>query len=388
MKPTALNIQQSGNLGGESIDMTIDTNALAHLMTVLTDLYSDPEMAVIREISTNAYDANVDAGNPAPIEVSLPNAMKPYFTVKDQGVGLNVDEIRDVYSKYGASTKRGSNDVVGMLGLGCKAPLTYTEQFTVVGIKGGVKTSVVISRKTDGTGVMQVVDTSATDEPNGVTVTVPVNRAGFFKDKAMDFYRYWKAGAVLVDGRAPEAIEGTWLTDDILFVPQEGTDTIVMGNVPYKLSNEYHFHKRNGWRNNYHLIYFAKIGEVNFPPSREELMYTKLTTDTIIKVREAVTQNISKAYRKDIDEADNHTEAYFRAQKWTNILGTIPWHYKGQTWSDWLPTAIEYRTTSASVTLHNQRGRSVKRPSELLYSGYGSRNTTMALIVLNLTVTC
>ena len=39
--------------------MSIDQSALSHIMNVLTDLYADPELAVIREYSSNALDSHI-----------------------------------------------------------------------------------------------------------------------------------------------------------------------------------------------------------------------------------------------------------------------------------------------------------------------------------------
>ena len=62
MKPH-LDIRHTGNLGTDDrTAMTFDENAIAHLMSVLTDLYSDPTLAVVREYSTNARDAQIAAG--------------------------------------------------------------------------------------------------------------------------------------------------------------------------------------------------------------------------------------------------------------------------------------------------------------------------------------
>src|SRR5262245_34262870 len=114
MKPTERVLDVDSTLAGENVRMGIDTSALQHIISVLTDLYSDPELAVIREYSTNALDAHRDAGNPLPIEVTLPTPLAPLFKVRDYGDGLDAEDIRNIYSRYGTSTKRDSNDVVGM----------------------------------------------------------------------------------------------------------------------------------------------------------------------------------------------------------------------------------------------------------------------------------
>ena len=64
-----LNVQTVVHVGTETQDvrMSLDTQSIQHLMAVLTDLYSDPVLAVIREYATNARDSHIEAGNPDPI---------------------------------------------------------------------------------------------------------------------------------------------------------------------------------------------------------------------------------------------------------------------------------------------------------------------------------
>src|SRR5512146_2284489 len=150
MIPERTTIAVDSTVKGEDVAMSIDQTALAHIMNVLTDLYADPELAVIREYSTNALDSHIEAGISRPIEVTTPTALRPLFTVRDYGVGLDADDIRDIYSRYGASTKRQTNDAVGMLGLGCKSALAYVDQFTLAGITGGQRMLVSIARDETG----------------------------------------------------------------------------------------------------------------------------------------------------------------------------------------------------------------------------------------------
>ena len=117
------------SLGVASTTMTLAPEGVAHLTQVLTNLYADKHLAVLREYSTNALAAHVAAGTTAPVEVTLPTALNPTLThelalvITDHGIGLSRDEIVNVYARYGASTKRGTNsdgdgDAVGVVWLG------------------------------------------------------------------------------------------------------------------------------------------------------------------------------------------------------------------------------------------------------------------------------
>ena len=347
-------------VGEETHDLSFDENSLAHLMAVLTDLYSDPEYAIIREYSTNALDSHREAGEARPIEVELPGPLSPFFKVKDYGVGLDPVAIRDVYSKYGASTKRGTNDQVGMLGLGCKSALTYTAQFTVTGVKDGVRCTVSISRDEDGGGSMTVVETAATSEPNGVEVVIPVRNASGIERKARDFFRYWEPNTVLVNGEPPEPITGIDLSDTMLVVNHGGYDNqhkVIMGNVPYPADVDVNL------PGGYGLVARIPVGAVNFTPSREALHYTPKTKATLGEIEAAFAADALTAVQAEIDRAETRPDALAAYHHWSKVLPVPnhqPFTYRGETLpEEYAPTGDDavrvtdnsYRRLSASSSV-------------------------------------
>jgi hypothetical protein len=323
LKPTDRVLDVDSTLAGENVRMGIDMSALQHIISVLTDLYSDPELAVIREYSTNALDAHRDAGNPLPIEVTLPTSLAPFFRVRDYGDGLDAEDIRNIYSRYGTSTKRESNDVVGMLGLGCKSALTYCDQFTLIGTKDGRTVQVSVSRDEDGGGSMTIVSDEYTpDAASGVEVVIPSRRDNDFDEKAIDFFRFWTPGAVLVNGAQPAYIgdepELTWLVQDklaVIPVPTnryrvESPGWIVMGNVAYPMPSDGDMYGRK-----YRIVAFVDIGEVNFTPSREALHLTGRTKATLAKIAEDVKRELTAAMRRKITQATSPLAAILAAQQ-------------------------------------------------------------------------
>lgn len=316
MEPTAIYATREGNLGGETVQMSVDAASMAHVMSILTDLYSDPTQAVIREYSTNALDSHVEAGVKRPIEVSLPNAMTPFFKVRDYGVGLSVEDIRNIYSKYGASTKRSTNEQVGMLGLGCKSALTYTQQFTVRSVKDGMLSHVAISRTENGSGVMQVVCTQPSDEPNGVEISIPVAPKNDFAWKATEFFKYWEPGTVLVDGVEPVRCIGTKLSDQITLVKNSSADFVVMGNVAYRVSTEHSLFVSSRYSRNFGIVAKVPIGSINFTPSREDLHYTEHTLKTLRALKEQVKRSLIKTIQDSINAKPTAPEARVEWQEW------------------------------------------------------------------------
>lgn len=340
MKPTAsIQVATEGDLGigTTSVKMGIDEANFEHIVMLLTDLYSDQILAVIREYSTNARDAHKEAGHNRPIEVTLPNRMSPFFKVRDYGVGLSADEVIKVYSKYGSSTKRASNDFNGMLGLGCKSALTYTNQFTVVSVKDGEKITVVVSRS-GNVPSMDIVDKRAgVNESNGVEVTVPVAAmdAPKFQEKARHLFSFWDEGTVLVDGVTPKRITLKMITPNIgMTNGQLENDIVVMGGVPYPLDGNHQIYTGvRHHRNAFNLVAFVDIGEVSFTPSREALMYNSHTSPVIDRLRKEFMAEIRKTILADIDTAVTHSEAYTKAIGWAERFGSImpkPVTYKGE----------------------------------------------------------
>lgn len=320
MIPTKPEIDIQGTLPGEDVQMTLDSNSLAHLMSVLTNLYSNKTMAIVREYSTNALDSHIEAGVTRPIEVGTPTDFKPYFTVRDYGVGMDAETIRNVYSRYGASTKRATNDQNGMLGLGSKSALTYTTQFKVTGVKNGIKTFVMVSRTAEGSGVMQIISSTPTDEGNGVTIEIPVTNRREIENVAHNFFRFWKPGTVLLNGKDPAVTEGIQMGKFTVTDAIDG-DHVVMGNVAYPIPADHRIFKTTYSRTS--VIAYVDMGDVIFTPSRESLHLTKLTKDTLYRLRDEFSAEARKHIIEKVEQAPSHSEAIkqFHEIERSNLAG-------------------------------------------------------------------
>ena len=99
----------------------ISQDHAAHIMGILrSTLYSRKVLAVLREYGCNAWDEHQQSGQPnRPIHVTLPTMMRPTLKIRDFGRGLSQHDVLYLYTQYGESTKRDTNDAAGMLGIGC-----------------------------------------------------------------------------------------------------------------------------------------------------------------------------------------------------------------------------------------------------------------------------
>lgn len=328
----------------DAVQMLISAEGVGHILSLLTNLYNDPQLAVIREYTTNAWDSHVEAGQTKPVEVYLPSWSEPTFTVKDYGVGMDENTIKTVFAIYGESTKRDTDTQSGAFGLGCKSALATASQFSVLSVKDGIKYSVIISAGENGINSTNIVQKTLTDEPNGVTVKVPIDNVTDFREKARKFYSYSKEGSVLVDNLKPDSIrDGDYAfkfdvpgsSEQIIIHENDRyyqkETTIVMGGVPYKIPTE----KLNEIKesNNLNKIQYTfcagiEIGSVDLTPNREGLRYTAKTVNTIVEVLKFINDGITQKIQENITNATGIFSAYAASRSGAYSLG-LDLEYKG-----------------------------------------------------------
>jgi hypothetical protein len=329
--------------GAESFKGTIAEEDFRFLLPILSNIYNDPETATIREMSSNARDSHVEAGNDDPVLITLPDADTKTFVIQDFGVGMSVDDIKNIYRNYGRSTKRGSNTSVGAFGLGCKSPLAIASQFTLVTVKDGKKANVLILKDPNFGLDAKIVSVVDTDEPNGVTVSIPVRNVYDFRQKAMNYYRFAERGMYLVDGvEIRSAYEGAAeVTDEdgevVGYVHMDSSDTsfVVMGGVPYELTTT---EIRNSGKRlglefgpydffaNAAKYFPVEIGSVDLSPSREGLQYTPRTTQLVDKLILAAYNGVKAAAQVELDAEEDRAEVIKLYRKWERF------GVKGLTW--------------------------------------------------------
>lgn len=158
----------------ESGDFTI--NDSPEFFEILSKaLYSDERRATVREPLCNAWDAHIRAGKTdTPITVTV---MNNTLTIRDYGSGIAHELIPTIYCQYGNSDKRNENSTeTGGFGLGSKAPLAYTDTFTVVSHHEGTKRWYVISKNSatgSGRPEWHMLGKCPTEE-SGLEVSIPL----------------------------------------------------------------------------------------------------------------------------------------------------------------------------------------------------------------------
>ena len=235
------------------------------MFKILSDsLYSDKVMAVIRELSTNAYDSHISAGNKNPFKVILPTSANRSFTVRDYGTGLSQGDMENLYTTYGASNKNDSNDFVGCLGLGSKSPFAYTKSFTTSSYYNGTKYTYIAAIDDSGVPTLNLFNTCETDEANGLEISFAVKNHDFteFTNKAIRIFHYFRMKPIIEGG----------LGNNLQDHKYSNTNIVISGNGwrVCRLNNDTQYYP-----NNYHRIdsgVVAIMGNIAYPVQTAQII--------------------------------------------------------------------------------------------------------------------
>lgn len=299
-----------GDISGEKVSFSLDPQDPVMMQRLSSDVYSNPIKAIIRELSTNAYDSHQEIGQKKNFKVHLPTLNESYFEVEDFGSGMSKETLKKVYTQYGKSTRRESNDFVGSIGIGSKSPFSYVGAFEVRSNYEGMQTKCLCSKNSHGVPELTVISHTETSEPNGTKIHIPVKTGDIdrFHSEAKEVF-FWfdkrpEINSLKFDSNfntIKHQISGTkWKQIDETFFG------VLMGNVfyPVNIYNASIKEKVPG------LILEADLGELDFAISREELHYTKKTKDFIFSAIEVVKNEYTSKSQAKIHNCTNKYDAF------------------------------------------------------------------------------
>ena len=108
----------------------------------ISSLYNYRAVAAVRENISNAIDAHTEAGQTAPVDVTLiPNNNAVRIIVADTGIGMTTHEVENDYLSIEVSRKRTKDDLIGGHGVGVLATFAATGSMTVISTKEGATTT-------------------------------------------------------------------------------------------------------------------------------------------------------------------------------------------------------------------------------------------------------
>jgi len=278
-------------------------------------LYANKIRAVIRELSCNAVDSHAAAGKKdTPFDVHLPNTLEPHFSIRDYGTGLSHEQVTSIYTTYFESTKTGSNDFIGALGLGSKSPFSYTDNFTVTAIKDGRKGIYTAFINEAGVPSIAQMMEEATNEPAGVEVKFAVNdRYDFdkFRQEARNVYTYFTLKPVVSGngdfGFVNAEYESLDIVPGVHSYKSSRSSVAIMGNIAYPIQIPDADNTLGDLRSllGCGLEMHFGIGELDFQASREGLSYIPQTIASIKTKLEAVNAALAVVIAREADAIEN-----------------------------------------------------------------------------------
>lgn len=161
---------------GTSDESDFKIRATGKAFRALIDgIYSDKIGAIVRELSANAFDSHVAAGQKRAFFVHAPNELRPEFYVRDYGVGMDHEMVMNLYSTLFESNKDDSDDFVGAYGLGSKTPFAYGDSFFVSCFDGRTVRHYVAAIGPKGLPKIILQNEAESTEPRGVRVGFSVD---------------------------------------------------------------------------------------------------------------------------------------------------------------------------------------------------------------------
>jgi hypothetical protein len=285
-----------------------------------SNIYTNKIEAVVREISCNAVDAHVAAKNENPFDVHLPTQIEPFFAVRDYGTGLSEEDVLEIYTTYFSSTKNGSNEYIGALGLGSKSPFSVAESFNVVSFFNGVKSIYNCHKDENGEPQIAVIVSEETPEPNGLYVKVQVkpSEIDLYTDAACKVFRWFNKTPNINNKNVIDDIKffkesTTSETEDFITNSDISENLVLMGNVAYQLT-----HPKIP---DCGIIFKCKIGEVSFDPGRERVTNDEKTMKFLSDKFTAIKSSISKEIYNFLDDPNfTISDKITKVAKWMGTL--------------------------------------------------------------------
>ncbi len=286
---------------------------------ILSDgLYSQKTRAVIRELSTNAVDSHIVAGNSEPFEVHLPSIEQPWFSVKDFGTGLSHEDVMHLYSTYFGTNKADDIFTTGCLGLGSKSPFAKVRSFTVISRHGGWERHYIVAFNEDRipeVNYLEGQDKPTTSTGMEIKMSVGTNDIYEFGSQASEVYYYFdeKYRPRVLNGKYYQIPKHDILLDGTGWRLLSGScqPTAIQGNIGYPIVAR----QIKNIDQKHESVLSCNI-EIDFPnnslaftPSREHLSYNKSTCENLISRLDEIICEVSKTISQRFEQCNTLWEA-------------------------------------------------------------------------------
>jgi hypothetical protein len=313
----------TSNLTSGQTAFTIQANAQA-FAALYTNIYTNKPMAVVREIMCNARDAHLVAGQTRPIEIHTPNTLQPSLDIRDYGPGMSHRKIVTLACSMFASDKGDRDELTGGFGVGSKSPFAVSKQYSTTSIvrrKGwtkGIKSVYVMYLSDTGFPTCQRVSRELTEEPSGVSVSVPISGDNWYRyESAAGLFLNTFDFPVELNGVRVEPLQlptsalklsnGAAIFHASYLSKEARGSSVIQAGVRYQMPSEDDLQFPAGtW------VIVVPPGSVQPALSREHLSVTRQTKDFLLASIEEMKERYYSETVKSLEGAPN----FFAAVEW------------------------------------------------------------------------
>jgi hypothetical protein len=283
-------------------------------------LYSNKPDAIVRELMANMDDGHKAAGTTdVPFEVCAPTDLDPYLVFKDFGTGMTREQVLERFLTLGDSDKADSDDFTGGFGLGCKVHLAYIDkgQTIIETRQNGVVHTFASYWGPDGWPSITDMGSAPTDEPNGMTIRIPIRKDDYHVFSEVISRRACRFVPAPISN-VKFQVQEIKIDHELFTLYRVGDKpAALMGAIAYRINFEalnlrYGDPRRNLADTNMTLKF--KVGELEPALNREGLSYTEKTINALTTRLDQVVAALIEEGQKTLQAQPNLFEAsrFFR----------------------------------------------------------------------------
>ena len=324
------NVEEVETIGeGKVIEAGISADSLSFVFELFSKgIYANPHNSIIRELVSNAYDANKDANidDVTVIDLKIIGSMYVLF-IEDKGSGISPDGMIK-YMQWFDSSKRLTQNAIGGFGIGGKSPLSLFDYYNLTTVHKGIEYSYLISKGTKKPECT-LLSSLPTTKRNGTVVSFEFENPYYGDAHLVKFRKAINEELKYFSGIYVASPLLDYLNDyEILeyetfkFNSKYHTNTIdilhcCLGQVTYPID----FSKIN--RQSITLPFALKfdIGDLDVFPNRETLIYSEKTIQKLQKKYDAFLRELN--YLLEVSEHNECKDLYqyiIRKENKTSVI--------------------------------------------------------------------
>lgn len=333
--------------------LQIKEKNLPYFISMLTKIYSNRVGSIVREITSNCFDAHVKAGvtnEPVIIRKYIDDSGQRYIEFVDQGCGISEEAMEEIYASIGESDKRDSNEYFGAFGLGSKSPLSYSSHFYIITKVNGIEYTYLLNESIGEITYDCFVKTECDPSKNGTIIRIPIKKEDEYefekeiKSQLRYFTDVYVMGFNVANKYTIKKFDTFQVRTDMFDENPQSPLHVCYGKVYYPINWEVLGHKPI----NFNAALKFEIGELDVIFNREELEYTTKTKNAILNKLNEFKVELRQLIFNDEFYNKRNTYEYYKATLFLNeelrlVINFLDKEYQFQAGSFPFLDKVQYR---------------------------------------------